>query len=358
MTARRWRSLLLATLALATVAWLALRTPPGAESDPHLLRREFMLMGTLATVSLDLDERMPATRAEAALDDLQQFLSAFAQRWSMRDGELARLNQQLAGGNAITVPDDMQTLFAEAQRAQTQSAGRFDVRIGALVKLWGFDDLTRLRSAPPPQADIEELTALLHSAAALNDRLYGPARVQLDFGAIAKGYACDLALARLRSAGFGNALVNLGGNLRASGHHGLRPWQIGIRHPRADAPDNAHGSLLATLTLQDGEAVMTSGDYERYFEDHGRRYHHLLDPATGEPAQGLISVSVVHPQGAWADAASTALFVAGPAHWRDTALAMGITQALVVDAQGRILATPALAPRLHLADGLQLHDTP
>ena len=113
--------------------------------------------------------------------------------------------------------------------------------------------------------------------------------VQLDLGGYAKGYALDVAAAILQAHGVKNALVNIGGNVIALGTHGDRPWRVGIQHPRKPG-------TLATLDLHDGEAIGTSGDYQRYFELDGKRYCHLIDPRTGHPAHGMQSVTVLIPR--------------------------------------------------------------
>jgi FAD:protein FMN transferase len=110
--------------------------------------------------------------------------------------------------------------------------------------------------------------------------------VQLDFGAFAKGHVAQLGGEHLRGLGIDNAIVAVAGDIRALGTHGERAWRVGIRHPRA-------AGILAATELHDGESISTSGDYERYFTYENRRYHHLLDPRTGHPADGAVSVTVI-----------------------------------------------------------------
>lgn len=335
------RRLLAGLLLAALFAVLALRNPGG--DDARFIQHEFLGMGTLVHLSAWLPEDMSRETGEQALLAVEARLRAFEQDWSAwGEGALGQLNAALARGESVQVPAALQSLFTRAAQLSRDSGGLFDARIGALVQLWGFDDAAHYRSAPPAAQDIAALRAQLAAAPAYSGPDYGPAAVRFDFGAIAKGEATDLAMAELMKAGIADAIVNAGGNLRARGQRGPRPWNIGIRHPRPEAGPR----LLATLKIQGDEAVITSGDYERHFEFEGRRYHHLLDPRSGEPAQGLQSVTVVAADAALADAASTALFVAGPAHWRETAARLGLDQVLVVDAAGRILATPRLHARL------------
>lgn len=350
------RRLLLGLVLAGLFTWLALRPQPGA--DPRLVEREFMAMGTIVSVSLYLDADQDRGAAEDALRTFERGLSDYEARWSAwRAGALGQLNQALERGEAVQIPAPLQALFDEAAQLSAASAGRFDVRIGRLVELWGFHDETQFRSAPPATEDIGARLATLATAPPLTAPAtgYGPApQVWFDFGAIAKGDATDQAVTQLRAAGYHHLIVNAGGNLRTAGRRGDRAWRIGIRHPRPDAEHR----LLATLETAGDEAVITSGDYERYFEHGGRRYHHLIDPRTGYPAQGLQAVTVVAPRGALADAASTALFVAGPQHWRDVARQMGVEQAFVVDAAGKVQITAALAERVKFIDGIEVHVQP
>jgi thiamine biosynthesis lipoprotein len=165
--------------------------------------------------------------------------------------------------------------------------------------------------------------------------------LQLDMGGSHKGYAVDKAIEALRALGIHNAIVNAGGGLHAIGAHGDRPWRVGIRHP-------AQPGIIASLEMRADESVHTSGNYERYFDYQGKRYHHILDPRTGYPAEGVLSVTVVHPNGTVADAADDALFVAGLQGWREIARRMGITQVMLIDADMTVHMTPQMAERIRM----------
>ncbi len=168
----------------------------------------------------------------------------------------------------------------------------------------------------------------------------------LDLGGYAKGYALDRAAALLKQQGIDNALINIGGNVMALGSKGGKPWRLGIQHPRSP-------TALATLDLRDGEAIGTSGDYQRYFEAEGRRYCHLIDPRSGEPTQGVQAVTVlVTPRpgvGVLSDVASKPLFVADAADWRRLARNLDVAHVLRIDASGNIVVTQALRERLEFA---------
>lgn len=349
------RRLALGAALVIFFSWLAFRHPES--TDPRLLQDEFYAMGTIISLSLYLDEHQDREVARAALRDAQRALHDYARQWgAWDDGALGKINQALDGGQAAEIPEDMRGLFGQAAALTRASGGLFDVRVGRLVALWGFHDELAFHSEPPPPEAVTEALRQLQAAPPLDAQAtrYGPAAVRLDFGAIAKGDATDLIVASLRAAGYPNVIVNLGGNLRAAGRRGDRAWRIGVRHPRPQTQQR----VLATLDIDGDEAVVTSGDYERWFEHEGRRYHHLLDPRSGEPADGLQAVTVVASNGAFADAASTALFVAGPVGWRDVARDMGADQVFVVDAKGRIRITDTLARRIRFAEGIEVEVVP
>ncbi len=303
-------------------------------------------MGTWVDVALEA----PPRQAAAALGDIERMLRRIERddyAWAP-EGELARLNLALAEGRSATVSPALAALLAKARKLSAASGGAFDPGVGALVELWGFNDELAPPSAPPAPAAIRDWLA---GGAGIRDLAIEGTRVtsanravKIDLGGIAKGAAVDEAIALLRAHGIRDALVNAGGNLRAIGTHGGRPWRIGIKAPRG-------AGVLGVLELADGEAASTSGDYERYYDRGKKRYHHLLDPRTGYPAEGTEAVTVVAPNATDADAASTALFVAGAKGWRGAAEALGIELALRVDTQGAVEVTDALARRIEWTSG-------
>jgi thiamine biosynthesis lipoprotein len=345
-SAPRARSgLAFAARALLAAAVLALG-PSGCERADDFTQQRLYSMGTWVDVTLEA----PEAAASAALTDVEKVLRGFERdyyAWA-DGGELARINEALAAGREITVSDEMAAVLRKAQQVSAASGDAFDPAVGALVELWGFHSELERPTGPPPAEAIE---AWRRSRGTMADiRIDGRQvssenpHIKLDLGGIAKGEAVDRAIELLRRHGVQNALVNAGGNLRAIGSRGRRAWRVGIQAPRGDG-------LLGSVELRDGECASTSGDYERYFEQNGHRLHHLLDPRTGHPVEDTEAVTVITSSGVDADAASTALFVAGRAEWRNVARALGITLALRVDASGEIEVTEALARRLEKAPG-------
>ena len=266
-----------------------------------------------------------------------------------QESELTALNQAIISGRPHQVEPELAELIREAQALSQQGERLFDPGIGRLVRLWGFH-ADEFKAELPPAADIAawlaagpgiaDLTVTGRTISSRNPQ------VALDFGGYLKGVALDRAAAIPRSQGIANALINIGGNVIALGSKDGRKWRVGIQHPRRPG-------AMATVELADGEAIGTSGDYQRFFEVDGKRYPHLLDPRTGYPVDHTQAVTVLIPAGARAgtlsDAASKPIFIAGPGDWREMAKKMEIALVMRVDRDGRVFVTEALSRRLVFA---------
>jgi FAD:protein FMN transferase len=322
-----------ASAALAAAALLLAACAP-KDAGEQESRHRFMAMGTLVEITTwgaPPDEAAEAARA------VEQLFGALQLEWDpWGEGALGELNRALAAGEPAEADAELQALLAQATRLQLDSGGRFDPGLGSLVRLWGFNSADSVPAEPPPA---EQIAALLA----------GDAPLQIDLGGFLKGVAVDRAVALLRERGIEHAIVNAGGDLRAIGRRGERPWRIGVRAPR----DNR---VLAAIEVDGDEAVFTSGDYERYFEYRGRRFHHILDPRSGYPTEGITSATVLHPDGGLADAAATALMVAGPEDWPAVAAELGVTAVMVVLADGSIELTEAMRPRAWFPDEAEGRD--
>lgn len=311
----------------------------------RLIEHRFYAMATWIDVTLPAAATREHPRLIAEIEaELRVFERDF---YPWTDGELARLNSALSAGEPFDASPALAALLASAQRVAAASDGAFDPGVGGLVELYGFHDAT---AAPPPRPDDAAIAALLASSGSILDleisgtrisarRIDGAARrYTLDLGGIAKGAAVDRVTGRLVDLGIAPALVNAGGNLRVVGDRPVRPWRIGVQSPREEA-------LLGAIELRNGDAVSSSGDYERFRESDGERLHHIIDPRTGRPVAHTAAVTVIASGAELADAASTALFVAGPGSWLEVAGRLGIAAALRVDASGRIEMTPAMRDR-------------
>ena len=301
------------------------------------------MFGTLVEVSVYGAPEAQAQQAVSAV--LARFDALHRTLHAWQPSDLSRLNTALAQGQRQTVTPELAAMLRDAQALSIQSNDLFNPAIGGLIALWGFH-------ADAPQAKVPAaaaVTAWVKAAPRMGDLHIensivwsdNPA-VQLDLGGYAKGLALDEAVRILKAHGIHNALVNIGGNVIALGAHGDRPWRVGIQHPRKPG-------TLATLNLQDGEAIGTSGDYQRYFEVGGHRYSHLIDPRTGAPAPGMQSVTVLvqgEHAGTRSDALSKPLFIDGVPHLADNASHLGVTDYLAVDAASQIHLSSAMKTRL------------
>ncbi len=306
------------------------------------------LFGTLVNFTIrGVDPQHAQDAVDAVGEDFQRMHTDW-HAW--KPGELSKLNQQLPNGEFHPVSPFLLPLIQQAGELAAQSDDLFNPAIGQLVKLWGFHN-DALPTGPPPSSDA--VTALVQKMPRMADlqlegeriRSRNPA-VSLDFGGFAKGFALDMAMQRLRSMGIENAIINAGGDLNVIGSHGDRPWRVGVRHPQGKG-------VLAALQLADGETVYTSGNYERYREHEGVNYSHIIDPRTGMPVRHVASVTVIDPLGARADAAATALSVAGPRDWYPIARQMGVKFVMLVDETGRVHMNPGMADRIHFEKALR-----
>ncbi|WP_186312337.1 FAD:protein FMN transferase [Cereibacter sediminicola] len=313
---------------------------------PAEVRETFYLFGTLVEIET---RGVSETVAREAIARVGQRLQAAHQDWhAWRPGELESLNAALAAGESRTVEAGLAALLREGRALSCASGGLFDPAIGGLIEAWGFHADVPPDGAPPPGAVLAALVARhprMTDLTITGDevRSDNPA-VQLDLGAFAKGAALDLAAEDLRAAGVQDAVLNAGGGVKVIGRHGARPWRVAIRDP-------FQWGAVAAVSLRPGEALHTSGNYERYFDEGGVRFSHIIDPRTGRPMQGIVSVSVLDPSGARADAAATALAVAGPVEWPQVAAAMGVRAVLMITDDGSILATQAMHERLEPVPG-------
>ncbi|MDD2699602.1 MAG: FAD:protein FMN transferase [Sideroxydans sp.] len=335
----------------ALMAVLALLTGCGKEP---LYQEQAYVFGTIVEVSIYGEEEAKARKGAAAVMAEFQRLHDMLHAW--QPSVLSSVNDAIARGKTQAAPAELVFLLQDAEQFSIQSGGTFNPAIGGLIKLWGFQSDT----FQPVLPDESKVAALLKANPQMTDMFYRPPvagsneeqvgsknpAVMIDLGGYAKGYALDRAVELLQQQGIANALINIGGNVIALGTHGKRPWHIGIQHPRKPG-------AIATLELRDGEAVGTSGDYQRYFEVDGKRYCHLLDPRTGHPVQGVQAVTVLargERAGLLSDVTSKPIFIAGVAGWRAAVRSMHQTDALLIDAEGKVHLTEAMQKRLEFTD--------
>jgi thiamine biosynthesis lipoprotein len=305
---------------------------------------ELFVFGTIVEIKLWGASKEEANNAFAELQTMFQGMHRDWHAWET--GRLTEINRAFAEGRSATADENIVEMVRRSQQIETSTNGRFNPAIGAIIRLWGFHTSDYPIEGPPPSQDqISQILDLRPSSLDIHiDGLQmqsdNPA-VQLDFGGIAKGYAVDLTISRLRSLGINNAIVNAGGDLRAIGSHGDRPWRVAVRKPG--------GGNIGSIQVQGDEAIFTSGNYERFRQDQLKRYPHILDPDTGWPAKDIASVTIITDEGLPADAAATALVVAGLDNWPEVARAMNLDQVAVVDEAGTVYLTPEMQKRIQFA---------
>lgn len=262
------------------------------------------IMGTLCEVTVfAADEESADKSIRAAFDELQR-LDLLMSNYR-EDSELSRVNRE-AGKCAVEADPELLSVINLSLKYSRLSGGAFDITAGPLMRAWGFfgsdkmvpsdEELSRAKAAVGYQkVKVDTASQTIE---------FSTPEVELDLGAIGKGYAVDKAIDVLKKSGISRAVVNAGGNLCVIGELPVEESSVGIQHPRKDG-------LLATIRLKD-MAVASSGDYEKFFVADGKRYSHIMDPRTGKPVAETVATTVVSITAVEADALSTAVYVLGP----------------------------------------------
>lgn len=258
--------------------------------------------------------------------------------YDAQDSEITSINN-MAGISPVSVSQDTFDIIDKALSYARRSGGAYDLTIGPLVDIWAPTFRTR-RDIPSGNELVYAQHLVNYGNVVMNHsdqtvKLMYPG-MKIDLGSIARGYAISKARAILVDRNVKSALITAGSCIAAIGDNRGRPWQVAIRHPRR--PDEQIG----VVDLQAGQALSTVGDYDNYFEVNGVRYHHLLNPATGMPADSCQSVTIVCNDAIQAEALSTAVFVMGPE--RGMALVKGFpeTYAVIVDKTGKTTVSDGL----------------
>ncbi len=286
---------------------------PACRRDPPV-RESRLAMGTILSLELGPSEPNRAARiierCWTETDRLEKIFSRYDP-----DSELNRINRQ-AGLTAVELSPEMGEVLSRALEISRLTGGAFDITVGPLMDVWGF--FPRREGRTPAREEIESALSRVGwekiklDRSARTVRFLAP-KLEIDLGALAKGYVVDRLASLLTAAGVKEALIDAGGDIYALGRHPEgRGWRIGVEHPRQE------GEILAVLELAD-RAVATSGDYRNYFISHRLRYSHIIDPRSGEPARtGVVESTVLAPDCLTADALATALFVLGPERGLET----------------------------------------
>jgi thiamine biosynthesis lipoprotein len=312
----------------------ALRFVP-REQPAATIRQSRPLMGTVWTIEI-FDEGRPAAAqsainaAFAELVRIDQLMS----EWKP-DSPISRVNTA-AGIHPVEVPAELREMLERARHYSEISDGAFDITWRGMGRIWKFDDSFR----PPTPAAVDAARRNVDYRAVQIDgnRIFLPkSTMSIGLGGIAKGYAVDRAAEVIARAGFANSLVDGGGDVRVSGARAGAPWRLGIQHPR-----KPRGELLGAVSPVN-QALLTSGDYERFREVDGVRYHHIIDVRTGWPARAATSVTVLSDSAEKGVVLAKVIFILGPEKGLALARAEKV-EALLIDPAGRAHATPGFPP--------------
>lgn len=323
----------------------ALDAQAEAGSEVTIIEGRRSLMGTDFRVSVAGVEESRARHAiDAALEaaaEVERRLSPYRSH-----SDVSRINDA-AGKAPVEVSQSTIEVLQLAREVSTRAGGAFDVTFAALSPVW-----RSLRETPPqlPSDEaVERARALVDYRQLQLDASAATARLQragmrLDLGAIGKGHGVDEAGKVLDAEGLENFIVGGGGDLLVRGSKLGTPWRLGIQHPRQI------GKLLGTLTFTHDQSLVTSGDYERFVEIGGRRYHHIIDPRTGRPVTSTSAVTLTAPSTALADALATAVFVLGPTAGMRLVERTDEVEALIVDENMRITMSSGMRQAVTLRE--------
>jgi len=298
-------------------------------------QREEAIMGTRVAVELWTDDSALAARAmDAVIAEMHrtdELMSTYKP-----ESQLSRVNR-LAASEPVKVAPEIIDVVEQALEFSRLTGGAFDITYASVGYLYDYRAHQR-----PSEEDIRRNLPGVDYRQVVVDRQADTIRflrngVRIDLGGIAKGYAVDRSIKLLAGMGIANAMVNAGGDTRLLGDRRGKPWIVGIRDPRND------GRMITRLPLQD-ESISTSGDYERYFEEDGVRYHHILEPGTGKAAHAVRSVTIIGPGSMQADGLSTSVFVLGVERGMQLISRLPGFEAVIVDGQGSIFYSDGLLP--------------
>ncbi|MCB9560929.1 MAG: FAD:protein FMN transferase [Kofleriaceae bacterium] len=308
-----------------------------ARSPDHKITRTASAMGTVVQVTFWTDDEAKAAKAAQAVFDEFDRLDRMMTTW-LPDSEVSQINSA-AGVKAIKVSDETYAVIERAMDVSRRSKGIFDITVGAFAGLWKFDE--DMDYSLPDQAEVKKRLALVGYKNVVLDAKHHTVKLKkkgmrITLGGIAKGYAVDKAVKILVDLGYADFIMQAGGDMYVSGKKGDKPWVVGIRDPRGPRDQS-----FAVAPVQD-HSFSTSGDYERGFVKDGVRYHHILDPRTGQPARASRSVTIRAKDAFTADAWSKVLFILGAEQAMKLVDSLDDFEAVFVDADNQVHVSSGL----------------
>ncbi len=324
----------------------------GCTQQERMFKESRTLMDTFCTITVVTTSEEKAREAIEAgfgeIKNLDTLLNNFEP-----DSEISAISKE-AGIKAVHVSRETLDLMQKTMGISEVTDGAFDPTIGPVYKLWKFSGRPANPSMPPQDAIKNALKLVGFKKIKIDgtgSEIYLQEKdMELDLGGIAKGYAADRAVEAIRTKGIRAALVAIAGDIRGYGLSTTgNPWKVGIQNPRPEDPDSERPweDIFATLYLNDS-AISTAGDYQRFFIKDGKRYHHIIDPKTGYPAESdLISVSVISPEGYISDGIDTSILILGAEKGMKLLESMGI-DGVLVDSQKKVFVTKNLRGKIEI----------
>jgi thiamine biosynthesis lipoprotein len=337
-------SIVIAAALCGAIGPLAQASAASAEEPDHLFQRSAKVMGTIVNLTFWTDDDERAADATAAAIREFERIEALMTSWT-DDSVVARVNAGAGSRKPVAVDDEIFTVLAQAEKISRMTGGAFDISVGAFFDLWKFG--SNQTGEIPTADEIARAVALVDHKEIKLDAKRKTVRLarrgmRIDLGGIAKGYAVDRVVALLHERDFVDFIIQLGGDLYVSGRKGPRPWVVGIRDPRGSR------TTPFAITPIENRTFSTSGDYERSFLRDGTRYHHIIDPETGQPARRSRSVTVMAADAMTADVLSTALFVMGVERGMKLVEKLDGVEAVFVDADNRVHVSSGLEGKLRI----------
>jgi thiamine biosynthesis lipoprotein len=340
---------LIVFLIIVVIALLSSCSPRDGSIQEQMYEKSFFAMDTFILLRVYSSDK---GLAQKALDEAQKKIEVVEQLMSVHldNSEVTEINR-MAGVHGVKVDQKTLEVIERGKEFGRITKGIFDITIGSLTKLWSINPSNQVI---PTEKEINESLELVdYNRIRINGNeiFLEDSGARLDLGGIAKGFGADLAAKVIVDNGIGRAMVNLGGDIVTIGRRSEeRDWRIGIQHPRK------RGELIGVVEVS-GLAVVSSGDYERYFEKDGIRYHHIIDPRIGYPAQSdLISVTIVSESAMDSDAYSTAVFIMGSKEGLELIEGMDGVEGVLITRDLKFYVSSGLRGKVEINEGELIGD--
>lgn len=316
------------------------------QQTPYLAEHKVLSFGTVIDIVIATSNEKKAL-ADLAINDIEQLLKNRHHEWhAWQKGDLFNLNQSLPSETLLN-NKNIEHLILRSKEYYTTTNGLFNPAMGLLIKAWGFHGtaspdyelIEKIKRQMPTMQHIQ-----LNGNKVSSDNPYA----QLDFGGIAKGLAIEQIHIIFKQYGLKNYLINIGGDLNASGMKFSEAWRVGIQNPYQQG-------AIATMTLSNQQNLFTSGNYQRFSTHKKQKTHHIIDPISGEPSQRANAVTVMHSNALTADVAATALMIASPQERLIISQQLNVIDYLIVTANNEIWVSSSLFKKLTFNTELKIH---